>query len=268
MKIYNPTGRAEEYSPLALNYFSGCTHNCRYCYVSRLNSMAGKGVSQAVCYPPDFESFKGLEDSARKYQGCNKQILISFTGDPYCDMPPQYTRKVLEILNKYNHKVAILTKGGSRTLRDIDLFKKFTRNDLFAANEPRISVGATLTCDNDTDSLKWEPGAAMPADRIETLRTLTAQGIRTWVSFEPVIYPEQTLNLLKQVSDIVHHVRIGKINDFENMDKEIDWNEFVKQSVAVCKTKNLPFYIKNDLARFNKDTFLSAIQRNPNTYNL
>ena len=209
MKIYKPRGRAEEYSPLALNYFEGCTHNCRYCYVNRLNLKSGEQQIQAICSPPSPYGFNELEISAKSFQGCNKQILLSFTGDPYCDMPQQYTHKVLEILNKYEHKVCILTKGGRRTLRDIDLFKKFVTNDLFAVNSPRISIGATLTFDNPEDSLKWEPGAALPADRIEALRILSEQVIRTWVSFEPVICPEQSLNLLRQVSGFVHHVRIG-----------------------------------------------------------
>jgi len=183
-------------------------------------------------------------------------------------MPSQHTRRVLEILNKYEHKVSILTKGGSRVLRDLDLFKKFVSNDLFSTDTPRISVGATLTFDNPADSLKWEPGAALPADRIESLRILSAEGIRTWVSFEPVINPEQTLNLLNQIAGIVHHVRIGKINNFENRDKHIDWNQFIKQAVAICNSNNLPFYIKNDLAIYNKDTLLTNEQRNPNHLNL
>lgn len=268
MKIYKPTGRAEEYSPLALNYFSGCTHDCKYCYVDRIEQKSHKHTSRSVCNPPDSDGFDELELSARQLQGCDKQILLSFTGDPYCDMPSQHTRRVLEILNKYEHKVSILTKGGSRVLRDLDLFKKFVSNDLFSTDTPRISVGATLTFDNPADSLFWETGAAIPADRIESLRILSAVGIRTWVSFEPVINPEQTLNLLNQIAGIVHHVRIGKINNFENRDKHIDWNQFIKQAVAICNSNNLPFYIKNDLAKHNKDTLLTNEQRNPNHLNL
>lgn len=268
MKIYKPRGRAEEYSPLALNYFNGCTHDCKYCYVDRIEQKSHKHTSRSVCYPPDLDGFDELELSARQFQGCNKQILLSFTGDPYCNMPQHYTRKVLEILNKYEHKVCILTKGGSRTLRDVDLFKKFVTNDLFAVNLPRISIGATLTFDNPEDSLKWEPGAALPADRIEALRILSEQGIRTWVSFEPVICPEQTLNLLTQISDIVHHVRIGKINDFDDINIRIDWNDFIKQAVGICRDNKLPFYIKNDLAAYNKSTFLFDIERDDEFFNL
>ena len=36
IKIYEPRGRAREYSPFAMNYFKGCDHGCRYCYVPRM----------------------------------------------------------------------------------------------------------------------------------------------------------------------------------------------------------------------------------------
>lgn len=268
MKIYKPSGRAEEYSPLALNYFNGCTHDCKYCYVDRIEQKSHKHTSRSVCSPPDSYGFDELELSARQFQGCDKQILLSFTSDPYCDMPPEYTREVLEILNKYEHKVSILTKGGSRVMRDMDIFKKFVSNDLFSTDTPRISVGGSLTFDNPADSLTWEPGAALPADRIESLRRLSAEGIRTWVSFEPIMYPEQSLNLLRQVSGFVHHVRIGKINGYNNWDKKVDWYDFLKQSVDICRKTKLPFYIKDDLAIFKGDIYLSDQERNSCLLNL
>ena len=32
--IYEPKGRAREYSELACNLYRGCTHGCRYCYAN------------------------------------------------------------------------------------------------------------------------------------------------------------------------------------------------------------------------------------------
>jgi len=36
--IYRPTGRAEEYSFLAINHYRGCGHECEYCYVPDVTS--------------------------------------------------------------------------------------------------------------------------------------------------------------------------------------------------------------------------------------
>lgn len=259
MKIYEPKGRAREYSPLALNYFKGCTHNCSYCYVNRLNAAFGTKLNQYEAAAPTEAGFRELELSAKKMMGCNQQILLSFTGDPYCDMPAESTRKVLEILNRYNHKVAILTKGGNRVLNDIDLFKQFG---------DRIKVGATLTFDNDKDSLEWEPGATLPNERIKSLYQLSELGIKTWASFEPVIKPEQSLSLLRIVSGFMDHVRIGKLNDYKGLDKEINWATFIEKAVEVCRETGLKFYIKNDLAAFNQGTILFPEERNSEYLNL
>ena len=65
-----------------------------------------------------------------------------------------YTRSVLKTFRAYDHPFAVLTKGGSKAAKDFDLYGP---NDWF---------GVTLTFDNDAHSKQYEPGAALPADRI------------------------------------------------------------------------------------------------------
>lgn len=257
MEIYEPKGRAREYSPLALNYYKGCTHGCVYCYVPKMIGRFDVNYDHSKVITS--VDFKRLENSAKRMQGCDKQILLSFTGDPYCGIEPVVTTRVLEILNYYNHKVAILTKGGKRAIADIELIKKFG---------DRIKIGATLTFDNNNDSIKWEPGAEMPSDRIEALKTFAEYGIKTWVSFEPVIIPEQSLNLLKQVCSFVDHVKIGKINNFNGIDKKIDWGRFIFESVQVCRNNDLKFYIKKDLQAYNNGVYLSRDEIDEDYLNL
>jgi len=203
--------------------------------------------------------YSKIEQSARKMQGINKQILFCFTTDPYTTAEDGETRKVLEILNFYGHKVAILTKAGTKVLRDIDVFKKFGE---------RIKVGQTLTFDNDKDSKEWEPGAALPKDRIESLYILSQEGIKTWASFEPVIIPEQSLNLLKQTGTFIDHVKIGKINNYKGIDKNINWAKFIDNSVKICREMNISFYIKKDLLKFKNGTFLNNYETDMDFLNL
>lgn len=255
--IYEPQGRAREYSPLALNFFKGCTHGCIYCYVPSMFKRFNAQYNHENCFSA--LDIKKLEQSARRMQGCGKQILLSFTGDPYCGVDDSATETVLKILNQYGHKVAILTKGGKRCLKHLSLFKEFVN---------RIKIGATLTFDNDEMSKGWEPGAAMPSDRIAALKELAENGIKTWVSFEPVIYPEQSLRLLSAVAKIVDHVKIGKINNFRGWDKKIDWNDFLKKAVQICRAAELPFYIKADLRQFADGVELSENEKNMDFLNL
>lgn len=256
-KIYQPAGRAREYSPLALNIYQGCTHGCVYCYVPRMFNRFNSNYRHDQCRPAvDFEA---LAKSARKFEGCGLQILLSFTGDPYCGVSPETTRTALEILDHYKHKVAILTKGGTQCLADLDIFRKFG---------DRIKVGATLTFDNEKDSKEWEPCAATPSDRIEALRNLHDAGVKTWVSFEPVIVPSQSLNLLQQVSTIVDHVKIGKLNNYKGIDKSIDWASFIFEAVRICRDAGLPFYIKKDLQIHNRGVYLSGNEIDEDFLNL
>lgn len=258
MNIYQPSGRAREYSPLALNYFKGCDHGCKYCYVPNMLGRFNSNYNHEQVMPPlDFQS---LEISAKKMQGCNKQILLSFTGDPYCGAENGETRKVLEILNKYQHKVAILTKDPERAFKkDIDIIRNFG---------DRIKIGSTLTFIDNEYSLNWEPGAPVPDSRIRGLTLLSNEGVKTWASFEPVISASQSLLLLKAISSFIDHVKIGKINNYKGLDKLIDWPKFIKDAVDICRENNIPFYIKKDLLQFNKDVILYEHETNEDYLNL
>ncbi len=255
-KIYEPAGRAREYSPLALNIYQGCTHGCTYCYVPPMMRRFRHDYDQKDCKPA--LNISELEKSAKKWQGCEKQVLLSFTGDPYCGVSPETTRAALEVLNKYGHHVAILTKGGSRVLDDLDLFEKFG---------DRLKIGATLTFDNDKDSKEWEPGAASPFERIEALKTLSEKGIITWASFEPVIVPKQSLTLLREVSGFIDHVKIGKLNHHPAA-KNVDWTRFLFDAVRICREKNIKFYVKKDMQIYNRGVYLSGDELNEDFLNV
>lgn len=256
-QIYEPRGRAREYSPLALNYFKGCDHGCKYCYVPPM--MTRFNTSYKHSHVKLEVNYQAIEASARKMQGCGKQILFSFTTDPYTIAESGETRRVLEILNFYGHKVAILTKAGTKVLRDQDIYQKFG---------DRIKIGQSLTFDNDIDSKLWETRAAFPSDRVEALRRLAENGFITWASFEPTIIPEQSLNLLRQVAPFIDHVKIGKINNYKGIDKKIDWTRFIDDSVKICREMNVNFYIKNDLAAFRNGTELHSHELDQDHLNL
>lgn len=259
MNIYEPAGRAREYSPLALNYFKGCDHGCLYCYVPNMLGRFNSNYQHEFVITPD--GFDKLKKSAQKMQGVNKQILLSFTSDPYNTIESGETTEVLNILNFYGHKVAILTKNTSKALRDLDLIKSFG---------DRIKIGSTLTFDNDKDSVKWESNAATPKSRIDGLKTFAENGVITWASFEPVIVPEQSLNLLNQVSAFIDHVKIGKINNYKGIDKQIDWAKFIFDSVRILRDAKMNdrFYIKKDLLIHNKGVYLSGHEIDEDYLNL
>ena len=164
MKIYEPKGKAREYSPLALNYYKGCTHNCLYCYVQAMFNRFDKNYKHSIIGLRKSINIilKNIENSAMKYENSKDQVLLNFTSDPYNAMESkvELTRQVLKILLKYNIPVSILSKGGNRILRDIDLFKEFGEN---------IIVGQTLTFLNEVrikEITLQDPRASPPVDSI------------------------------------------------------------------------------------------------------
>ena len=249
--IYVPKGKAREYSPLALNIYSGCDHGCYYCYVPRILRKSNANFLE-VSQRKDL--LKNVEKDCQQLED-KDQVLLCFTGDPYCHYNDEVkqTREVLKILLKYQIPVAVLTKGGNRCLQDIDIFQQFGN---------QIKIGATLTMFDEIKSKEIEPNAAVPTDRIETLKILHNKGIKTWVSIEPVIYPEQSLKLIELSLPYVDQFKIGKLNHYKDHENKIDWHKFLKSSVEILRNANKQFYIKQDLAEYRKDFELTEDETN------
>lgn len=238
--IYEPRGKAREYSPLALNPYSGCNHGCRYCYVPPIRRLTAK-ENLKVNARPDF--LRSVKREAERMTDRSKQVLFSFMSDPYNELEAieGLTRGCLQILLDNRIPVSILTKAGTKALVDMDLFKKFGRS---------IQVGATLTFSNDDDSRFWEPGAAEPFDRLEMLEALHREGIKTWASFEPVIDPLQSLELIENGLPWIDIYKIGKLNNaFPDIEKEICWPDFLEAAIRVLRKNKKAFYVKYDLRR-------------------
>jgi DNA repair photolyase len=258
MKIYEPTGRAREYSPLALNYFKGCDHGCKYCYVQPMMKRFNSNYdhSNVSCDLNLVELEKSIKILSKEDR--QKQVLLSFTGDPYCNFESGQTRQVLEVLLKYNIHVAILTKNPIKALNDIDLFKQFEH----------FKIGSTLTFYDEKISKEWEPGAPTSKKRVEGLRTLQQNGIKTWISFEPVIIPSESIALIEEVVLFADHIKVGKLNNYKGLDKDVNWSKFLYDCVYLLRQSGVKFYIKKDLAQYNNGLYLSGNELNEDYLNI
>ncbi len=154
--IYETKGRAREYMELACKLYNGCDHGCAYCYAPDIMKRDRLAFSNTVTPRADIVS--NLEKDARKYvaSGDKRQVLFCFACDPYCKANDHYglTRQAIIATHNAGMPVCILTKGGKRSLKDIDLFT------------PEDAYAVTLTCYSDEQSLQWEPGAAVTSERI------------------------------------------------------------------------------------------------------
>ena len=245
--IYEPRGRAREYAQLACNVYRGCGHGCKYCFAPKATFRQREQFVNATSRP---NFLPKLEKEAAKYQaaGVTGKVLLSFTTDPYqhLDVEEQVTRRAIEILHAHGLHVQILTKGGSRALRDRLLLGP---DDAFAT---------TLTCLDNEQSLKWEPGAALPANRIATIKRFHAAKIPTWVSLEPVLNASTALQIIRETHAFVDSFKIGTLN-YHPHAKSIDWAMFARDVIDLlmslgyheCRDPDTfgvgDFYIKDDL---------------------
>lgn len=238
--IYEPTGKGNEESGLCANLYRRCGHGCTYCY-----SPSATYTKREIFfkYPEPrkdcIQEFKKDVAKLIKKSDINRLILFSLSCDTYQPIDVEYglTREALKILTFYGIPVRILTKGGLRAERDLDLLKK----------DPRNEFGCTMTNDEEKASLLWEPGAAVPEERMEILRKAKKEGIYTWVSMEPVVDPEAVYRLLEKMKGYVDIFKIGKLN-YHPRAKVINWRKFRTKVVERCQKLGVNYFIKIDLA--------------------
>lgn len=235
--LYQPSGAAREYSEWACNIYRGCQHGCQYCYAPACLKMDRSEFHSAALPRPGI--LEALTLDCQKLRGkIEDRVLLCFTSDPYQPIESQYrfARQAIRRIKEAGLNFQVLTKGGTRAAEDFALYQD---GDAFAT---------TLTFIEDQQSLQWEPGAALPSDRIAAIKTAHESGITTWASLEPVIDPAQSLEIIKRTADIVDQFRVGKWNH-DARAKSIDWYDFGTRAIELLKSLDKDFYIKHDLRR-------------------
>jgi len=225
--IYEPKGRAKEYGDYALNIYTGCPHRCYYCFAPGVLRRDREQFHSDV-RPRDNivqETIKQLE----REQITGKLIHLCFTCDPY---PTGYdtstTREIIKVLKAAGNHVQILTKGNGS--RDFDLLGP---EDWYG-----ITLDGTMVREADFDNA--------PLFRYFDLIKAHKNGIKTWVSFEPVLNAENVLGMIKDVARYADKIKIGKLNYHPS---DINWAKFGAEAEALCKKLGVDYYIKDSLRK-------------------
>lgn len=229
--IYKPSGAALEYGDLALNIYTGCNHGCYYCFAPNVLHKTREDFAKVE---PRKDIFDEVRKQLDKEQITGKMIHLCFTCDPYpADIDTTPTREIIKLIKAYGNHVQILTKGGRRAERDFDLLDA---NDRF---------GVTYAGYTGEEELRnaVEPNAGNPVDRLVTLTIASRLGIKTWVSFEPVLNADSVLWKLEHVPTDID-VKIGKLNYHPS---SINWYDFGHAAEEICKRRGLVYYIKDSL---------------------
>jgi DNA repair photolyase len=238
--VYEPKGRAREYSELACNLYRGCTHGCRYCFAPACMRTTGeKWHGQAEPRP---NVIKNLEKDAAKLRGDARRVLFCFLSDPYqpVEREERLTRQALQIVAKYGLNSQVLTKGCADLIHE----------DLGLMKDAHTQLGITLCFTDDALRQSWEPHASTVEERLTVLKTAHQAGIFTWVSLEPVINPAQALEVIRMAYPYVNFWKVGKLNHMKEYEQAVNWRKFLSDVEFLLSKVNAKYYIKNDLRSF------------------
>ena len=239
--IYEPQGRAKEYAELACNLYMGCSHNCKYCYAPRTMR---KTFKEWQIVTPRKDVLKLLDEDAKFLcdEKDGREVLFSFISDPF--NPQEYvyriTHSALKIMGFYGIRHTVLTKGHYDLVSEyFDLMK-----------DVGTSLGVSLSYIRDDLREFWEPNASPVSDRLRILQEAHKRGISTWVSLEPVIYPDEALSVIEEAHNYVNFWKVGKLNHCKFNEDKVDWKRFLYDVVELLDNCCATYYIKKDLEKY------------------
>ena len=167
----------------AVNPYRGCEHGCVYCYArpshAYLGYSPGLDFETKLLFKPDVAEV--LEKELRKPGYVARPLALGSNTDPYqpVDRTLKLTRAVLEVLDRFNHPVTIVTKSAG-VLRDVDILHRMAERNL-------VRVCLSVTTLDGSLARRMEPRAAAPGRRLQAIEQLSRAGIPVGVLAAPMI---------------------------------------------------------------------------------
>lgn len=182
----------------SINPYQGCEHGCIYCYArpshSYLDLSPGLDFETRIFYKPNAAN-RLLDEWEKPGYEC-KPITIGANTDPYqpAEKSIGITRQLLELFDKHNHPVNLITKGSLIT-RDADLLAGLASRRL-------CSVAISIPTMDDALKRIMEPRVPSVEARLKAIETLTSLGVPTSVLMAPLI-PAINDNEIEQILEAV-----------------------------------------------------------------
>ena len=167
----------------SINPYRGCEHGCAYCFARPTHAYMGLSpgldFETKLFAKPNVAKLLEKELANPNYQ-C-RTIAIGTNTDPYQPIERRYRimREILEVLDRTNHPVGIVTKS-ALVVRDIDILSSMAKRGL-------AKVALSVTTLDRKLARAMEPRAATPDRRLDALRLLSEAGVPTTVMVAPVI---------------------------------------------------------------------------------
>lgn len=167
----------------SINPYRGCEHGCVYCFArpshAYLGLSPGLDFETKLVARPDAP--KVLEAELRRASYRCDVIAIGTNTDAYqpIERDRRVMRGILEVLQAFNHPVAIATKG-VLIERDIDILGEMAQAGL-------ARVGISITTLQADLSRRMEPRVPSPARRLRMIEALAKAGVPVRVMLSPIV---------------------------------------------------------------------------------
>lgn len=205
--IYNPSGKAGEYSYWACNFYNGCSNGCTYCYCKKgvlAHVMGGDVPVLKKCFNDENHALKVFEKELlqNKEKLQKHGLFFSFTTDPMLPETIDLTLDAAGIAIYNSIPVKILTKCTDWVSDFISDSRPQKHEDI--KHNSMYAFGFTLTGHDEL-----EPGASTNQERIEAMAKLHDSGFKTFASIEPIIDLQRSLMMIQGTIQFCDLYKIG-----------------------------------------------------------
>jgi len=236
-----------EYADFCINHVMGCSHGCKFpCYAMLMAKRFGRVKTYDDWIKPKLVSnaLELLDKEIPKYKHQIKTVHLCFMTDPFMEGYEEIkvmSLKIIEKLSDNGIKTTVLTKG----IYPKELTDKKKYN-------PNNEYGITIVSSDPEFQKEYEPYAASYQTRINALKYLHSEGLKTWVSIEP--YPTPNIvkqDLMKMLNDIKFADKIifGRLNYNSKTSQYKEHKQFYnacsKTVIEFCNKNNMSYHIKN-----------------------
>ena len=239
--LYNPSGKAGEYSYWACNFFVGCSGGCTYCFNK-------KGITKKVLggdKPTLKQCFKDEQDAKDTFVKEVRQnlddlrthgLFFSFTTEPMLPETIELTKYAMEFCVLNSVPVKVLTKQVG-WVADGDEWLK-----LFKHSEKRIAFGFSLT-----GHCEMEIGCSPNSLRILAMKKLYRKGFKIFASIEPIIDLDKSWKMIENSLGYCHLYKVGLESGKTYKQDELKW--FITKVMTACSCNHTNVYFKDSILK-------------------
>jgi DNA repair photolyase len=186
----------------SLNPFTGCVHQCTFCFVRAFEKRADRPSDDR--YGTSIRVKTNLVEVLRRElarpRWARDLVVVGTATDPYQPAEGHYrlTRRAIEALGESRTPLSIITRG-PLIVRDIDVLTEADR---------RASATVTVSVPTLDDEIwrRTEPGTPPPRQRLRALTRLIDAGIEASVGMAPILpglsdRPELLADVVKAARD-------------------------------------------------------------------